>query len=166
MHVCVCVWVCMCVCVCVCVCVHVCVCVKKQKSIFSYSLHMTTCMYMYMHGHILFYLSLSLSLSLSPPPPPSFPRLPVLSVKDIKMTSVFTMLRKCCNHPYLLEFPLTPEGDFLVNEQIVTSCGKIMLLDRMLSPLIERGHKVHKDVCVHSHKIAYKLKRSLESFCR
>ena len=66
----------------------------------------------------------------------------VLSVKDIKMTSVFTMLRKCCNHPYLLEFPLTPDGDFLIDEQIVTSCGKVLLLDRMLPTLIYRGHKV------------------------
>lgn len=59
------------------------------------------------------------------------------------MTSVFTMLRKCCNHPYLLEFPLTPDGDFLIDEQIVTSCGKVLLLDRMLPALIHRGHKVH-----------------------
>ena len=66
----------------------------------------------------------------------------VLSVKDIKMTSVFTMLRKCCNHPYLLEFPLTLDGDFLVDEQIVASCGKVLLLDRMLPALIGRGHKV------------------------
>ena len=66
----------------------------------------------------------------------------VLSVKDIKMTSVFTMLRKCCNHPYLLEFPLTLDGDFLVDEQLVISCGKILLLDRLLPALIKRGHEV------------------------
>ena len=66
----------------------------------------------------------------------------VLSIKDIKMTSVFTMLRKCCNHPYLLEFPLTLNGDFLIDEQLVTSCGKVLLLDRMLPALIKREHKV------------------------
>ena len=64
----------------------------------------------------------------------------VLSVKDIMMTSVFMMLCKCCNHPYLLEFPLTLDGDFFVDEQLVTSCGKVLLLDdNMLSALIKRG---------------------------
>ena len=58
------------------------------------------------------------------------------------MTSVFMMLRKCCNHPYLLEFPLTEAGEFKVDEQIVSCCGKIMLLDRMLPALIKQGHKV------------------------
>lgn len=64
------------------------------------------------------------------------------SATSIKMTSVFTMLRKCCNHPYLLEFPLTEKGEFKVDEEIVTCCGKVMLLDRMLPALIEQGHKV------------------------
>ncbi len=64
------------------------------------------------------------------------------SVTNIKMTSVFTMLRKCCNHPYLLEFPLTQEGEFQIDEKIVSCCGKVMLLDRMLPALIKQGHKV------------------------
>lgn len=59
------------------------------------------------------------------------------------MTSVFMMLRKCCNHPYLLEFPLTESGEFRVDEEIVSCCGKVMLLDRMLPALIKQGHKVN-----------------------
>ena len=58
------------------------------------------------------------------------------------MTSVFVMLRKCVNHPYLLEFPLTEEGEFHVDEQLVSCCGKMMLLDKMLSALLREGHKV------------------------
>ena len=64
------------------------------------------------------------------------------SAVDIKLTSVFVMLRKCVNHPYLLEFPLDDNGDFLVDEQLVVCCGKMMLLDRMLTALLEQGHKV------------------------
>jgi len=71
------------------------------------------------------------------------------SAVDIKLTSVFVMLRKCVNHPYLLEFPLDENEDFLVDEQLVTCCGKMMLLDRMLTALLKQGHKV----------------RSLMSFC-
>ena len=52
------------------------------------------------------------------------------------------MLRKCCNHPYLLEFPMTSSGEFRIDEDLVTSCGKMMILDRLLSPLIRREHKV------------------------
>lgn len=66
----------------------------------------------------------------------------VVSVTNIKMSNVWMMLRKCCNHPYLLEFPLTPDGQFRVDEEIVNSCGKVMLLDRMLPELIKGGHKV------------------------
>ncbi len=64
------------------------------------------------------------------------------SAVDIKLTSVFVMLRKCVNHPYLLEFPLDNAGEFLIDEQLVTCCGKMMLLDRMLTELLKQGHKV------------------------
>ena len=52
------------------------------------------------------------------------------------------MLRKCVNHPYLLEFPLTEEGDFKIDEELMRASGKMLLLDRMLPALLERGHKV------------------------
>jgi SWI/SNF-related matrix-associated actin-dependent regulator of chromatin subfamily A member 5 len=50
-------------------------------------------------------------------------------------------LRKCCNHPYL--FPgiedrtLDPMGDHLY-----LNCGKMVLLDKLLAKLKERGHRV------------------------
>ena len=37
---------------------------------------------------------------------------------------------------------MTLDGQFRVDEEIVNSCGKIMLLDRMLPALIKEGHKV------------------------
>ena len=64
------------------------------------------------------------------------------SVTNIKLTNVFMMLRKCCNHPYMLEFPMTLDGHFKVDEELVSSSGKIMLLDRMIPALIKGGHKV------------------------
>ena len=57
------------------------------------------------------------------------------------MQCVWMMLRKCCNHPYLIEFPLTENGDLKIDRDLVTVCGKMLMLDRMLPVLIERGHK-------------------------
>ena len=52
-------------------------------------------------------------------------------------------LRKCCNHPYLIECPVEQETLLRkVDEELVTSCGKMLLLDRMLPELKRRGHKV------------------------
>lgn len=65
------------------------------------------------------------------------------SVVNIRMTNILMLLRKCCNHPYLLECPLE-QGTLLrkVDEKIVTSSGKMLLLDQMLPVLKQRGHKV------------------------
>lgn len=73
-------------------------------------------------------------------PGPSAPS----SVLNIRMTNILMLLRKCCNHPYLLECPLE-EGTLLrkVDEDMVNCSGKMLLLDRMLPLLKERGHKVH-----------------------
>lgn len=61
----------------------------------------------------------------------------------IKLRNVMMQLRKCCNHPYLLEYPLDPStGNFKVDEDIVKKSGKMQLLDRMLKELKARGHKV------------------------
>ena len=69
------------------------------------------------------------------------------SATNIKLTNVWMMLRKCCNHPYLLEFPMTSDGEFRIDEDLVSSCGKMMILDRLLPLLITRGHKV-QFICV------------------
>jgi SWI/SNF-related matrix-associated actin-dependent regulator of chromatin subfamily A member 5 len=55
--------------------------------------------------------------------------------------NIVMQLRKCCNHPYL--FPgiedrtLDPMGDHLY-----LSCGKMVLLDKLLRKMKERGHRV------------------------
>lgn len=76
---------------------------------------------------------------------------PKFSATNIKMTSVYTMLRLCSNHPYLLEFPLTAEEEFRVDEDLVRCAGKIRVLDRLLTALIQQGHKVHTMHLDHMH---------------
>eukprot|EP00599_Poterioochromonas_sp_BG-1_P014267 CAMPEP_0173160514 /NCGR_PEP_ID=MMETSP1105-20130129/17906_1 /TAXON_ID=2985 /ORGANISM="Ochromonas sp., Strain BG-1" /LENGTH=655 /DNA_ID=CAMNT_0014079465 /DNA_START=39 /DNA_END=2002 /DNA_ORIENTATION=- len=55
--------------------------------------------------------------------------------------NIVMQLRKCCNHPYL--FPnqedrtLDPLG-----EHLVTNCGKMVLLEKLLMKLKQRGHRV------------------------
>lgn len=61
----------------------------------------------------------------------------------ISMKSRMMDLRKCTNHPYLIEYPLTDDGVFyLVNDDIVEKCGKMKVLDQMLKELLKRNHKV------------------------
>lgn len=60
----------------------------------------------------------------------------------IKMANIMMQLRKCCNHPYLLEYPLDEQGEFKVDQQVIKASGKMLLLDRMLTELKRQGHKV------------------------
>lgn len=52
-------------------------------------------------------------------------------------------LRKLVNHPYLIRFPVYPGTRRLrVDEELVTSSGKMLVLDAMLAKLKQQGHKV------------------------
>ena len=64
------------------------------------------------------------------------------SLKNIQFRNILMMLRKCTNHPYLIEYPLTSDGNFRLDEQLIESSGKMMMLDVMLRELKARGHKV------------------------
>merc|ERR1719186_151543 len=51
-------------------------------------------------------------------------------------------MRKTVNHPYLIEYPLTEDGGFYrSDEDMVTICGKLRVLDQLLTDLNSRGHK-------------------------
>ncbi|XP_034334038.2 lymphocyte-specific helicase isoform X2 [Magallana gigas] len=69
-------------------------------------------------------------------------KVPAKSVVTIRMQNIMMQLRKCCNHPYLLEYPLTEGGDYKIDEDLVQTCGKMKLLDAMLAELKLRKHKV------------------------
>lgn len=53
-------------------------------------------------------------------------------------------LRKCCNHPFLLEGqewpPMHPPEAF--RTQVVQASGKLALVDSMLACMKERGNRV------------------------
>ena len=52
-------------------------------------------------------------------------------------------MRKVTNHPYLIEYPLTPDGVFYnADQNIIEKCGKLKVLDQMLDELLKRGHKM------------------------
>ncbi|XP_041427007.1 lymphoid-specific helicase [Xenopus laevis] len=69
--------------------------------------------------------------------------LPSDSEVNLKMRNVMMLLRKCCNHPYLIEYPLDPlTQNFKIDEELVNSSGKFLLLDRLLPEMKKRGHKV------------------------
>nr|XP_014337495.1 PREDICTED: lymphoid-specific helicase isoform X5 [Bos mutus] len=68
---------------------------------------------------------------------------PIESEVNLKLQNIMMLLRKCCNHPYLIEYPIDPvTQEFKVDEELVTNSGKFLILDRMLPELKTRGHKV------------------------
>lgn len=75
---------------------------------------------------------------------------PVLEVRSpldahihLKPTNILMLLKRCCNHPYLVEYPLDPATqEFKIDEELVLSSGKFLILDRLLPALKARGHKV------------------------
>lgn len=62
-----------------------------------------------------------------------------LRAKHTKFNSMMTNLRQIANHPLLKQDTRMPNDD---PELIVKLSGKMMLLDRLLPALLERGHKV------------------------
>ncbi|KAL2551521.1 ATP-dependent DNA helicase DDM1 [Forsythia ovata] len=59
-----------------------------------------------------------------------------------KLSNLMIQLRKNCNHPDLLESAFDGSYFYPPVEQIVEQCGKFQLLDRLLTKLLARKHKV------------------------
>ena len=55
-----------------------------------------------------------------------------------RLLNVVMQLRKCCNHPYLFQ-GAEPGPPFLAGEHLVENSGKMVLLDKLLRKLKERG---------------------------
>ncbi|PRP88099.1 helicase-like protein [Planoprotostelium fungivorum] len=51
-------------------------------------------------------------------------------------------LRKACNHPYLFEWPEDKDENEVVDEEMIRSSGKLVVLDRLLTRLKKEGHRV------------------------
>lgn len=61
-----------------------------------------------------------------------------------RLKSVMMELRKCCNHPFLIEeqeWPTTRDPDQFLH-QLVQGSGKLALIDSMLALMKDRGHRV------------------------
>lgn len=52
------------------------------------------------------------------------------------------MYKKIVNHPYLIHCPLDPTGLPKIDDDLIKSSGKLLVLDTMLAKLKQQGHKV------------------------
>lgn len=49
--------------------------------------------------------------------------IPVESEVDLKLQNIMMLLRKCCNHPYLIEYPIDPvTQEFKVKYYLIMPC--------------------------------------------
>ena len=62
------------------------------------------------------------------------------------MSNLVMQLRKCCNHPYLFDgaepHPTNDQDQAATLRSLISSSGKLELVDRMVTRLIKRGHRV------------------------
>ena len=58
-----------------------------------------------------------------------------------RLLNMVMQLRKCCNHPYLFE-GAEPGPPYITGEHLVTTSGKLILLDKLLPKLQQRGSRV------------------------
>ncbi|KAI6083799.1 SNF2 family N-terminal domain-containing protein [Hypoxylon rubiginosum] len=65
-----------------------------------------------------------------------------LQIADKKLGNPIMQLRLVCNSPHNFYSPWVYDDNVPVDESIVTASGKMLLLDRLLPELFERGHKV------------------------
>jgi len=65
---------------------------------------------------------------------------------QMRLLNIAMQLRKCCNHPYLFDYPEDEDEDsefgFVCDENLIKHCGKLQIMDRLLRKLKEKGHKV------------------------
>lgn len=66
-------------------------------------------------------------------------------INRITLTNSIMMLKQVADHPYLALTPCDPNSktrQLLVNEELITKSGKMMVLDAILPKLKAKGHKV------------------------
>lgn len=67
----------------------------------------------------------------------------VKQVNGMHLQNLVMQLRKVCNHPFLFDWPVDPvTGQAVLNNDLAAQSGKVLLLDRLLTALFQRGHKV------------------------
>lgn len=64
-------------------------------------------------------------------------------VNNMRLQNTVMQLRKVCSHPFLFDWPVDAKtNEYVINEELVTASGKMMVLERLLDELFQRGHKV------------------------
>ncbi|KAJ3896923.1 SNF2 family DNA-dependent ATPase [Lentinula edodes] len=64
-------------------------------------------------------------------------------VNNMKLQNTVMQLRKVCSHPFLFDWPVDPTTlQPILNDELVAASGKMMVLDRLLTELFKRKHKV------------------------
>lgn len=64
-------------------------------------------------------------------------------VNNMKLQNLVMQLRKISSHPFLFDWTYDPKtNQLVVNEDLVNASGKMLLLNRLLDALFEKGHKV------------------------
>merc|ERR1719219_2591598 len=62
--------------------------------------------------------------------------------RNFSVKSRMMDMRKCVNHPYLIEYPITEDGMFYdAGPEMIDICGKLQVLDQMIVKLVADGHK-------------------------
>jgi len=59
----------------------------------------------------------------------------------MRLLNILMQLRKCCNHPYLFD-GAEPGPPYTTDQHIVENCGKMVLLDKLLTRLKQQGSRV------------------------
>ncbi|WVO17665.1 hypothetical protein L204_105362 [Cryptococcus depauperatus] len=64
-------------------------------------------------------------------------------VNNMRLQNLVMQLRKISSHPFLFDWPSDPAtGELVVDENLVNASGKMLLLNRLLDALFQRGHRV------------------------
>ncbi|CAG8602528.1 3645_t:CDS:2, partial [Acaulospora colombiana] len=63
--------------------------------------------------------------------------------KDVaEMNREHQLKQAICSHPYLFDWPVDKNDQYILDEQLVNSSGKMLLLNQLLDELFRRKHKV------------------------
>ncbi|WVQ80990.1 hypothetical protein IAT38_003097 [Cryptococcus sp. DSM 104549] len=64
-------------------------------------------------------------------------------VNNMRLQNLVMQLRKISSHPFLFDWPADEKtGELVVDQNLVNASGKMLLLNRLLDSLFERGHRV------------------------
>jgi SNF2 family DNA or RNA helicase len=61
--------------------------------------------------------------------------------EKVRLLNIIMQLRKCCNHPYLFD-GIEPGPPYTTDQHLVNSCGKMVILDKLLVRLKKQNSRV------------------------